>query len=201
MSISLAKGQKVSLVKLDNGVSTGLSRIYVGCGWDEAPARKGLFGIPKNGESIDVDASVILLRNGRFVDKNDLVYYGNKNHNSGAVNHHGDNLTGEGDGDDEVISIDLNSVPNDVDRIIIVANIYNAEKKKQDFGLIQNAFIRIVDETTNIEFCKYDMSNEFAGYTALVFGELYRHNGEWKFNAIGSGTHDGSLSELARKYA
>ncbi len=199
MSISLQKGQKVSLSK-DNA---GLAKIIVGLGWDEVKQSSGgflgsLFGSAP--QAIDCDASAIMLRNGRFVDKDDLVYYGNLNHRSGTVNHQGDNLTGAGDGDDEQIIIDLARVPQEYDKIVIVVNIYQAVQRKQHFGMIQNAFIRLVDARNNSEMCKYNLTENYSGMTAMIFGEVYRHNGEWKFSAIGQGTTDPGLGELTRRY-
>ncbi len=200
MSISLQKGQKVSLSK-DNA---GLAKIIVGLGWDEAQQSGGggflgsLFGSSK--PAIDCDASAIMLRNGKFVDKEDLVFFGNLKHRSGTVCHQGDNLTGAGDGDDEQIVIDLSGVPAEYDKIVIVANIYQAVQRKQHFGMIQNAFIRLVDARNNNEMCKYNLTDNYSGMTAMIFGEVYRHNGEWKFSAIGQGTTDPGLPELCRKY-
>jgi Uncharacterized proteins involved in stress response, homologs of TerZ and putative cAMP-binding protein CABP1 len=194
MSISLQKGQKVSLTK-DNA---GLSRVLVGLGWDEVKRKGGLFA-PKP-QPIDCDASALLLRNGKLCYKEDLIYFGNLSHMSGTVQHLGDNLTGAGDGDDEQIVIDLSQVPADYDRIVIVVNIYEAYKRQQHFGLIQNAFIRIVDGRNNKEILKYNLSEDYSGMTAMVFGEIYRYNGEWKFNAIGQGTNDPGLGELIRRY-
>lgn len=200
MSISLQKGQKVSLSK-DNA---GLSRIVVGLGWDEAPKAggggflSGLFG--GGSQAIDCDASAILLRNGKLVDKDDIVYFGNLRHRSGTIQHMGDNLTGAGDGDDEQIVIDLSSVPGEYDRIVIVVNIYQAVQRKQHFGMIQNAFIRLVDARNNNEMCKYNLTENYSGMTAMIFGEVYRYNGEWKFSAIGQGTNDPGLGELSRRY-
>lgn len=202
MSISLTKGQKVSLTK-DN---TGLARVIVGLGWDEAQHSSGgglfssLFGGASSGP-IDCDASAILLKNGKFVGRDDLVYFGNLRHKSGTVIHQGDNLTGAGDGDDEQIVIDLSKVPSEYDKIIIVVNIYNAAKRHQHFGMIQNAFIRLVDARNNNEMLKYNLTDNYSGMTAMIFGEIYRHNGEWKFTAIGQGTTDPGLSELCRRYA
>ena len=113
----------------------------------------------------------------------------------------GDNLTGEGDGDDEQIVIDLARVPQEYDRIVLVVNIYQAMKRKQHFGLIQNAFIRLVDGSTNKEMCRYNLTDDYSGMTAVIFGEVYRHNGEWKFNAIGQGTNDPGLGELADRFS
>lgn len=194
----LKKGQKVSLTK----ESAGLSNVLVGLGWDAVESKKGflasLFGTQT--ADIDCDATAILLKDGKFCDKNDVVYFGNLEHKSGTVRHMGDNLTGDGEGDDEQILIDLSKVPAEYDRIVIVVNIYDCIKRKQEFGMIKNAFIRIVDGKTNREMCKYDLSEDYSGMTAMIFGEIYRHNGEWKFNAIGQGTKDTSISELCRHY-
>lgn len=194
MSISLQKGQKVSLSK-DNA---GLAKIVVGLGWDEVQQKSGFFA-PKPAP-IDCDASALMLRNGKFVDSADAIYFGNLRHRSGTVQHMGDNLTGAGDGDDEQIVIDLASVPQEYDRIVIVVNIYQAVQRKQHFGLIQNAFIRLVDARNNSEMCKYNLTENYSGMTAMIFGEVYRHNGEWKFSAIGQGTNDPGLPELSRRY-
>lgn len=196
MSISLQKGQKVSLSK-DNA---GLSNVLIGLGWDEVPRSKGGFFAPKP-QPIDCDASVILLQAGKLKKKSDIVYFGNLRHESGTVQHMGDNLTGEGNGDDEQIIVDLSRIPNQYDKIVIVVNIYQAAQRKQHFGLIQNAFCRLVDGNKNTEMCKYNLNENYSGATALIFGEIYRHNGEWKFNAIGQGTNDTALGELANRYA
>lgn len=212
MSISLQKGQKVSLSK----ESAGLSKVIVGLGWDEAAPKlnekKGgffssIFGSGTGGsmqsvggDTIDCDASAFLLQGGRLTNKNDIVYYGNLTHMSGAVMHMGDNLTGAGEGDDEQIVVDLNAVPNQYDKIMITVNIYHAVQKNQHFGMIQNAFIRLVDARNNKEICKFNLTESYPGITAMVFGEIYRHNGEWKFNAIGQGTTDASISDLAKRY-
>ena len=202
MSISLQKGQKVSLSK-DNA---GLGKVIVGLGWDEAPRLSGgggllgaLFG-GGGGQSIDCDASAILLQDGKLRDKGDIVYFGNLRHSSGTVQHMGDNLTGAGEGDDEQIVIDLASIPAKYDRIVIVVNIYQAVQRHQHFGMIQNAFARIVDQRNNQELCKYNLTENYSGQLALIFGEVYRHNGEWKFNAIGQGTQDPGIGELAQRY-
>ena len=201
MSISLQKGQKVSLSK-DNA---GLAKIIVGLGWDEVKqsSGKGIFGalFGSQPQAIDCDASAILLKNGKFTDKSDLVYFGNLKHKSGTVNHMGDNLTGAGDGDDEQIVIDLSKVPEQYDKIVIVVNIYQAVQRKQHFGMIENAFIRLVDARNNNEICKYNLTENYSGMTSMIFGEVYRYYGEWKFNAIGNGTTDPGLTELCRRYA
>lgn len=201
MSISLQKGQKVNLSK----EHAGLSQIIVGLGWDEAKKSGGggffgsLFGGAKT-EPIDCDASAILLKNGKLTDNADVVYFGNLNHKSGTVLHQGDNLTGAGDGDDEQIIIDLARVPQEYDRIVIVVNIYQAVQRKQHFGMIENAFIRLVDIRNNNELCKYNLTEDYSGMTAMIFGEVYRHNGEWKFNAVGQGTTDPGLGELTKRF-
>lgn len=200
MSISLQKGQKVSLSK-DNA---GLAKVIVGLGWDEVKSSSGggLFSslFKAQPKPIDCDASAIMLKNGKFVDQKDLVYYGNLRHKSGTVNHQGDNLTGEGEGDDEQIIIDLSKVPQEYDKIVIVVNIYQAVQRNQHFGLIENAFIRLVDARNNKEMCKYNLTDDYSGMTAMIFGEVYRHNGECKFSAIGQGTKDPGLVELCRRY-
>lgn len=195
MSISLQKGQKVNLSK----ENAGLSKIVVGLGWDEAqPKKAGFFSLKP--QAIDCDASAILLKNGKFAKREDLVYFGNLRHRSSSVMHMGDNLTGEGDGDDEQIVIDLANVPAEYDRIVMVVNIYQAVKRKQHFGMIRNAYIRLVDARNNQEMCKYSLTEDYSGMTAMIFGEVYRHNGEWKFNAVGQGTTDAGLGELANRY-
>lgn len=196
MSISLQKGQKVSLSK-DNA---GLSNVLIGLGWDEVKRSKGGFFAPKP-QDIDCDASAILLKNGKFAGKKDLVYFGNLRHSSGTVQHMGDNLTGAGAGDDEQILVDLSKVPAEYDKIVIVVNIYQAVRRKQHFGMIQNAFIRLVDGRNNNEMCRYNLTEDYSGMTAMIFGEVYRHNGEWKFNAIGQGTTDPGIGELVNRYA
>lgn len=195
MAISLQKGQKVSLSKENKNLSV----VVIGLGWDEAPRQKKGFFAPKP-QPIDCDASALLLKNGKLISKDDIVFFGNLQHKSGTVKHMGDNLTGAGEGDDEQIVVDLSSVPNDYDKIVIVVNIYEAFKRNQNFGMIQNAFIRIVDSKTNQEMCKYNLTENYSGMTAMIFGEVYRHNGEWKFNAIGQGTTDAGLGELANRY-
>ena len=207
MSVSLQKGQKVNLSK-DNA---GLAKVIVGLGWDEAKPSGGggggffatLFGggAATTHQAIDCDASAIMLKNGKFVDRTDLVYFGNLKHKSGTVNHMGDNLTGEGEGDDEQIVIELSRVPAEYDKIVIVVNIYQAVQRKQHFGMIENAFIRLVDARNNKEMCKYNLTENYSGMTAMIFGEIYRHNGEWKFNAMGNGTTDPGIGELCRRFS
>ncbi len=195
MSVSLQKGQKVSLSK----ENAGLSKVLIGLGWDEAKRSKGGFFAPKP-QPIDCDASVLMLQGGKLRDKSDIVYFGNLSHKTGTVQHMGDNLTGAGEGDDEQILVDLSRVPAEYDRIVLVVNIYEAMKRSQHFGMIQNAFIRLVDGRNNNEMCRFNLTDDYSGMTAVIFGEVYRHNGEWKFNAIGQGTNDPGLGQLANRY-
>lgn len=194
MSISLQTGQKVSLSK-DN---EELSKIIIGLGWDELKRSRGFFA-PRQ-LPVDCDASAIILQNGRLVSKKDLIYFGNLRHSSGAVMHMGDNLTGAGEGDDEQIIVELQKLPAEYDRIIIVVNIYESVARKQHFGLIRNAFIRLVDAGTGTEMYRYNLTEDYSGKTAMIFGEVYRHDGEWEFTAVGQGTNDPGLSELIKRY-
>lgn len=188
MSISLSKGQKISLSKEVNG----LSKVVVGLGWDAA---RRLFGCQSN---IDCDASAILLdENDKYID---CVYYGHTQSMDGVVRHSGDNLTGDGDGDDEQIIVNLAKMPSRVRKVVFVVNIYACESRKQNFGMIKNAFIRLVDSSTNKEICKYNLSDNYDGKTAMIFAEIYSHNNEWKFNAVGQGTTDTSISSITGKY-
>jgi len=200
MSVNLTKGQKVDLTK----GNAGLKSVMVGLGWDQVQQNSGgflssIFGGGKQ-QDIDCDASAILLNNGKLTNKDDLVYFGNLSHKSDSVKHQGDNRTGEGDGDDEQIFVKLDSVPQSYDRIVIVVNIYQAKERKQHFGMIQKAFIRLVDADTNKELCIYNLSENYDGKTAMIFGELYRNNGEWKFSAIGQATTDEGLGDIIKKY-
>lgn len=188
MSVQLQKGQKVSLVK----ENVGLSKIIVGLGWDEAPGFAN--------QTIDCDAFAILTHEGKITGNGDVVYFGNLKHSCGAVQHMGDNLTGAGEGDDEQIVIDLNAVPSRYDKIVIAVNIYDCRRKNQHFGMIKNAFIRVVDARNNKELCIYNLTENYSGSTAMIFGEVYRNDEDWKFNAIGQGTKDGSVTEVASRY-
>ncbi len=196
MSISLQKGQKVSLTK-DNA---GLSQVVVGLGWDEVKQQKKFSLFASKPAQIDCDASAIVLKNGKLASETDIVFFGRLRHPSGAIKHMGDNLTGAGDGDDEQILVDLPAVPAAYDRIIVVVNIYQAVQRRQDFSMIQNAFIRIVDKRTGAEMCRFNLNENYAGMTSMIFGELYRHGNEWKFNAMGQGTNDPGLMELSNRF-
>jgi len=200
MSVSLKKGQKVDLRK-SSGES--LNNVTVGLGWDpmEPPKKGGLLGIfaPKPAE-FDCDASVFVCKNGKVESNSDVVYFNNLTHASGAIRHMGDNITGNGDGDDEQIKIELSKVPADYDKLVFVVTIYEATPRKQHFGLLRNAFIRIVDDDTNTEMCRYDLADNYDGMKSMIFGEVYRQDGGWKFNAMGQGTPDTSLPAVLKHY-
>lgn len=188
MPINLQKGQKVDLTK----GNPGLKKIIIGLGWDVNQY--------DGGADFDLDAAAFLLTDtGKVPSDADFVFYGNLKHNSESVIHMGDNLTGEGDGDDEQILVDLSKTPENISKIAFTVTIYDAEKRSQNFGQVSNAFIRIVDESSNVELIHYDLGEDFSIETAVVVGELYKHNGEWKFNAIGSG-FQGGLAALCKNY-
>lgn len=188
MAVNLSKGQKVSLTK----GNPGLSKIVVGLGWDTNKYDGGF--------DFDLDAAAFLLgANGKVTSDADFVFYGNLKHASGAVEHMGDNLTGDGEGDDEQIKVNLSAVPANIEKIGFTVTIYDAETRKQNFGQVSNAYIRIFDETSNTELIRYDLGEDFSVETAVVVGEMYRNNGEWKFNAIGSG-FQGGLYALCKNY-
>jgi stress response protein SCP2 len=203
MAISLQKGQRVDLTK----GNPGLSKIMVGLGWDpvQSSGGGGLFGSIFGGGSapnVDCDASVIMLgANDKLQNNKDVIYFGNLRSNDGSVQHSGDNLTGDGDGDDEQIMIDLSRVPSNIQKLVFVVNIYDCVKRKQHFGMIKNAFIRVVNPSNNQELIHYNLSDNYSGLTCLVTGEIYRHGNDWKFAAIGSGTTAASLSEVVRSYS
>lgn len=180
MPINLSKGQKVDLTK----TNPGLKSIMVGLGWD--------VNAFDTGAAFDLDASAFLLgENGQTPSEKEFIFYGNLEHTSGSVKHMGDNLTGSGEGDDEQIFVDLASVPSNISRIAFTVTIYDADVRRQNFGQVSNAFIRIVNNETGEEIIRYDLGEDFSIETAVVVGELYRNNGEWKFNAIGSGFQGG----------
>lgn len=188
MPINLSKGQKVSLTK-DN---PGLNNILVGLGWD--------VNAFDSGTSFDLDASVFIAdASGKCPSEKEFIFYGNKEHTSGAVKHMGDNTTGEGDGDDEQIHIELNKVPDNLEKIAFTVTIYEAEQRHQNFGQVSNAYIRIIDEATGTELVRFDLGEDFSIETAVVVGELYKNNGEWKFNAIGSG-YQGGLAAICTSF-
>ena len=188
MPINLSKGQKVDLTK----GNLGLRMIMVGLGWD--------VNAFDSGAAFDLDAAAFMLgQNGKCPTENEFIFYKNLEHSSGAVKHMGDNLTGEGEGDDEQILIDLTLIPANVDKVAFTVTIYDSDARRQKFGQVSSSFIRIVDETTGQELIRYDLGEDFSIETAVVVGELYRHGGEWKFNAIGSG-FQGGLAALCGHY-
>ena len=198
MAVNLQKGQKVNLTK-SNG--SKLTKLMVGLGWDAANAEGGFFKKLFSGKKdIDCDASVFVCKNGKIASNEDIVYFGNLTHKSGAVKHMGDNLTGEGEGDDEQIFVDLDKLPADYDKLIFVVNIYQAVSRKQHFGMIQNAFIRIVDNDNGEELIHYNLSDKYDNMLAMVVGEVYKRGNDWKFNAIGNGTTDPGLQELSKRF-
>ena len=204
MSVSLQKGQKISLKKSDG---SGLKKVMVGLGWDEAQqTAKGLRALfAAKPQDIDCDASVILCgQDGKLLRRpinQTCVYYNNLRHPSGAVVHQGDNLTGGGEGDDEQIMVDLSLLPADVYKLVFVVNIYDANVRNQHFGMIRNAFIRLVDLSSRNEICRFNLTDDYSGKTGMVVGEIYKHDGEWKFNAIGQGVTDASrITKLLEMY-
>lgn len=192
MPVSLSKGGKVSLAKVaaDAGISGGLTKILVGLGWD--------VNRYDGGAQFDLDAAAFLLTGaGKVRSSDDFIFYNQKV--GTGVEHMGDNRTGEGEGDDEVIKVDLNAVPADVERVSFTVTIDQAAERNQNFGMVENSFIRIVDETTGTELVRYDLGEDYSTETAVVVADLYRHNGEWKFNAIGSG-FAGGLAALCQNF-
>lgn len=199
LAITLEKGQRIDLTK----GKAGLTNILVGLGWDPVSQGGGflgkLFG-GGGGADVDCDASVLMLKNDKFTENKDLIYFGNLKSKCGSVEHTGDNLTGEGDGDDEQVLVNLSKVPGNVNKLVFVVNIYDALRRNQHFGMIQNAYIRIVDRSNNQELVKYNLKDDYAGKTSLIVGELYRHENEWKFAALGNGTNDAKLADITRNY-
>lgn len=188
MAVSLSKGQKVDLTK----TNPGLTNVVVGLGWDTNKY--------DGGHDFDLDSSVFLLgESGKVTTESDFVFYNNPQGAGGAVVHTGDNRTGAGDGDDEQVKINLTAIPTTVQRIAFTITIHDAESRSQNFGQVSNAYARIFNEATGEELIRYDLGEDFSIETALVVGELYRHNGEWKFSAIGSG-YQGGLAALATDF-
>ncbi|MGG5253889.1 TerD family protein [Neobacillus sp. SM06] len=188
MTVSLSKGQKVDLTK----TNPGLKNVVVGLGWDTNKYDGGF--------DFDLDSSVFLLgENGKVTAESDFVFYNNPNGGNGSVFHTGDNRTGAGEGDDEQVKINLSAIPANIQRIAFTITIHEAEKRNQNFGQVSNAYARIFNEETGQELIRYDLGEDFSIETALVVGELYRHNGEWKFSAIGSG-YQGGLAALATDF-
>ena len=188
MAITLSKGQKVSLTK----GNPGLKHIVVGLGWDTNKYDGGF--------DFDLDSAAFLLdENGKVNADTDFVFYNNLKHSSGAVEHLGDNLTGEGDGDDEQVKVDLSLVPQNISKIAFTVTIHEALERRQTFGQVSNSYVRVIDEDTNQELLNYELGEDFSIETAIVVCEIYRHNGEWKFNALGSG-FEGGLEALCKNF-
>ena len=190
MVVSLAKGQRVSLEK----VAPGLTEIFVGLGWDTK--------VTDGGFDFDLDASLFLLgSNEKLISDNHFIFYNNLTSPDPdkSVEHTGDNLTGDGDGDDEVININLQKVPNDVQKIVVVVTIHDAEQRSQNFGQVDNAYVRIVDAKTSAEAARFDLTEDCSIETAMIMAELYRKNGEWRVNAVGAG-YQGGLQALLDRY-
>lgn len=187
MALSLQKGGNISLSKQD----ANLKRILIGLGWDPRST---------DGQAFDLDASAFLLTAaGRVRGDHDFIFYNQKASQDGSVEHTGDNTTGQGDGDDESIKVDLTRVPQDIDKVAVAVTIHEADARRQNFGQVGGSFIRIVNDETGQELTRYDLGEDFSTETAVIFGEIYRHSGEWKFRAVGQG-YAGGLGPLARNY-
>lgn len=188
MGISLQKGQRISLSK----ESAGLSKIMAGLGWD--PAKE-------TSAKIDCDTSVLMLNaEDKLGGIANVIYFGNLSSKCGSVVHKGDNLSGKGEGDDEQIAVNLSLVPQNIRKLVFVANIYDCVKRGQHFGMIKNAFIRLVNLADNAEMARFNLSEDYAGQTSLIVAEIYRHNEEWKFAAVGQGIKAASLEEIVKSY-
>ena len=188
MAISLSKGQKVDLTK----GNPGLTNVLIGLGWDTNKYDGGF--------DFDLDAAAFLtFESGKVRSDNDFIFYNNLKDSTGSITHLGDNLTDEGEGDDEQIRINLKSVPADIAKIAFTVTIHDAENRAQNFGQVSNAFIRVVNEGTNEELIRYDLSEDFSIETAIIVGELYRHQDDWKFSAVGSG-FQGGLKALCQNF-
>ncbi|MDJ0648610.1 MAG: TerD family protein [Xenococcaceae cyanobacterium MO_188.B19] len=190
MAISLTKGQRVSLEK----VAPGLEAVLVGLGWD--------VNVTDSGHDFDLDASVFMLgSNGKILSEKHFVFYNNPKSpdKSASVEYMGDNRTGAGEGDDEVILVNLTKVPNDVQKLVFTVTIYEADQRSQNFGQVDNAFVRLVDVKTKQEILRYDLAEDYSIETALIMAELYRKDGTWRMSAVGSG-YQGGLQALLNRY-
>ena len=190
MTVSLTKGQRISLEK----VAPGLSEVFIGLGWDIKPTDTGY--------DFDLDTSVFLLgSNEKILSDHHFIFYNNPTSpdSDKSVQHIGDNLTGFGEGDDEVIKINLKKVPADVQKIVITVTIHEAQQRSQNFGQVQNAFVRVVNAQTKQEVVRYDLAEDFSIETALIMAEIYRKDGEWRLNAVGAG-YQGGLQSLLDRY-
>ena len=187
MAVSLSKGGNVNLSK----EAPGLTHIKIGLGWDARAT---------DGAAFDLDAVGFLLKaDGKVVSDNSFIFYNNKTSECGSITHLGDNQTGEGEGDDEAVTVDLAKVPSDVDKFVVAVTIHEAETRNQNFGQVSNAFVRVLNDSNNSEIARYDLSEDASVETAMIFGELYRHGSDWKFRAVGQG-FAGGLGPLASSY-
>ncbi len=187
MAVSLTKGGNVSLTK----EAPGLTKLHFGLGWDARST---------DGAPFDLDSSALVVgEDGKALSPKHFVFFNNLNDPDGAVAHQGDNLTGEGEGDDEVIKVDLSKLPANAKKVVFVVTIYDADARKQNFGQVSNAFIRGVNDADQKEIVRFDLSEDFSVETAMIFGELYRHGEEWKFKAVGQG-YAGGLTAVARDF-
>ena len=187
MAISLQKGGNVNLSK----EAPGLTQLKVGLGWDVRAT---------DGAAFDLDGAVFLLNSsGKVRSDSDFIFYNNLKSSDGSVVHSGDNTTGAGEGDDEVVNIDLSKVPADVDKVVLAVTIHDAETRRQNFGMVGKAFIRCVNAANNSEIARYDLSEDSSTEAAMIFGEVYRNGADWKFRAIGQG-FAGGLGPLAKNY-
>ncbi|HRM15990.1 MAG TPA: TerD family protein [Acinetobacter parvus] len=187
MAISLNKGGNLSLSKTD----PTLVRILIGLGWDERAT---------DGASFDLDASAFLLTaSGRVRGDHDFIFYNQLKSQDGSVEHTGDNRSGQGDGDDESLVVDLSKVSPEIEKVAVTVTIHDAQSRGQNFGQIANAFIRVVNQDSGIEIVRFDLAEDYSTETAMVFGEVYRHNGEWKFRAVGQG-YAGGLAAMCQQY-
>ncbi len=186
-TVSLSKGGNVSLSKTD----PGLKQVLIGLGWEARST---------DGVDFDLDASAFLLtESGKVRGDNDFIFYNNLRSVDGSVEHTGDNRTGAGEGDDEALKIDLDKVPADITKIVFTVTIHDADARKQNFGMVADAFIRIVNDDSNVEVARFDLTEDASTETAMVFGEIYRHNGEWKFRAVAQG-YAGGLKAMCAQY-
>ncbi|WP_297843046.1 TerD family protein [Pseudomonas sp.] len=187
MALTLQKGGNLSLSKTD----PTLTKILIGLGWDPRAT---------NGQEFDLDASALLVgANGKVRSEKDFIFYNQLKSVDGSIEHTGDNRTGEGAGDDESLTVDLSRVPVDVDKVVFIVTIHDAEARKQNFGQVSGSFIRVVNDVTSAEIVRYDLAEDASVETAMVFAELYRNGSEWKFRAVGQG-FAGGLKALANSY-
>lgn len=187
MALTLEKGGNLSLSKAD----PTLNKVLIGLGWDARST---------DGSPFDLDASLFMVtESGKVRSDNDFIFYNQMKSTCGSVEHTGDNRTGEGEGDDESVKVTLNQVPADIQRLVVAVTIHDAAQRKQNFGLVRNAFMRVANQESKAEIARYDLTEDYSTESALIFGEIYRHGAEWKFKAVGQGYKDG-LGPLAKSF-